>query len=152
MSIAKPMGFLKKSKLAKCTLVRQTSWPKKQDAFDYFYQRGMFRGWENACLWDYVNHAMRSGVNGKSWQLACPPKLEADIFASYPKNLWRSLNKVQIPCWILFGEKSYPMVQRSAKRLANKHRYYQIQSFPGGHCFMQENPQSVAKSIIKILK
>lgn len=147
--LSETFGLLKFTTLAKRAKSRRSEWKDHQEAFDYFHQRGMFKGWEDRCLWSYVNHALKEGPHGLS--LKCPPKRESAIFASFPKRLWSTLDRLHTPTHILHGEKTYPFVLKSAEVLHESNSNVTSQALPGRHCFMQERPQETADTILKIL-
>ncbi|WP_396586283.1 alpha/beta fold hydrolase [Bermanella sp. R86510] len=137
-------GLLERTPLAKQARARTTQWSSKQEAFDYFHERGTFKGWREDALQAYVDHALVS--NDEGVQLKCPTSIESKIFASYPKKLWSSLSKVSSPCKILVAEKSFPFIARSVEKLSRL-RPYSSERIEGGHCFMQENPEVAAEHV-----
>ena len=141
-------GMLQHTPLARQAKVRTESWPSKEAAFDYFYERGTFKGWKRECLQSYVDYALQDTADGVS--LKCPPKREADIFGSYPKRLWPSLNRIKTPTEIWAAEKTFPFIARSIERLQNQ-RFFHSETVEGGHCFMQERPEEVAERLRKQL-
>ena len=44
------------------------------------------------------------------------PAREAEVFASYPRQLWRNLARVVTPTLVLHGAASYPFVARGVAR------------------------------------
>jgi pimeloyl-ACP methyl ester carboxylesterase len=144
MATADLFGLLQHLPLAKQAKVRTKEWPSREAAFDYFHERGTFRGWQTECLQAYVDYALQDTHDGVS--LKCPPKREADIFSSYPKRLWPSLKRIETPTQIWAASKTFPFIGRSLERLQN-YRQFHIETIDGGHCFMQERPDQVAELI-----
>ncbi|WP_250657802.1 alpha/beta fold hydrolase [Alkalimarinus coralli] len=147
--LSEPFGLLKFSSLARRAKSRRSEWDNKQQAFDYFHQRGMFKGWEDACLWSYINHALKETSNGL--KLKCPPRRESAIFASFPKRLWSSLDRLATPTQLYYGERSYPFVLKSADVLHDTNKFVTSEAVPGRHCFMQEQPKQTADRILAFL-
>ena len=149
MTLSDTFGLLKHTSLAKRAKIRRSEWKDKQDAFDYFHQRGMFKGWEGDCLWSYINHALKESVSGLT--LKCPPERESEIFASSPKRLWATLGKLDTPTHILYGDQTYPFVLKSMDAVHKANSNFTVQALPGGHCFMQERPQETAELMLSLL-
>lgn len=141
-------GLLQRLPLAKQARVRTQEWESREAAYDYFYDRGTFKGWQPECLHAYVNYALQDTAEGVS--LKCPPKREADIFSSYPKRLWPSLKRISTPTEIWAAKKTYPFIARSIERLKN-HTAFHAETVEGGHCFMQERPEAIAERLRKQL-
>lgn len=144
MKAADIFGLLEHHELAKQARNRTTVWPSKEAAYDYFHERGTFKGWSEASLQAYVDYALMPCEEGVT--LKCPVEVEANIFASYPKKLWWHLRKMQAPCKILMAERSFPFIARSVNKLTQL-KPYSAEEVPGGHCFMQERPEETAEMI-----
>lgn len=147
--LSEPLGLLNFTSLARRAKSRRSEWADRQAAFDYFHHRGMFKGWEDDCLWSYVNHALKETASGI--KLKCPPRRESAIFASFPKRLWSSLERLTTPTHIIYGDRSYPFVLSSAKSLQQINSAITAEAVSGRHCFMQENPAQTAKQIHQLL-
>lgn len=144
MSAGDLFGLLDNTPLAKQARSRTTTWENKQEAYEYFHERGAFKGWREDALQAYIDNALKECDEGVT--LKCPTSVEAKIFGSYPKKLWPSLRKVHAPCKILEAEKSFPFIARSVNKLTQL-RAYSSEKVEGGHCFMQENPEMAAERI-----
>ncbi len=147
--LSEPFGLLNFTTLARRAKSRRSEWKDKQEAFDYFHQRGMFKGWDDKCLWSYINHALKENSNGL--HLKCPPRRESAIFASFPRRLWSSLDRLETPTHLYHGERSYPFVLKSAEVLNQSNSVVTAEALPGRHCFMQEQPTQTADRIIELL-
>lgn len=147
--LSEPFGLLHFSTLARRAKSRRSHWKDKQEAYDYFYQRGMFKGWDDRCLWSYINHALKETTQGLS--LKCPPRRESAIFASFPKRLWSSLDRLGTRTHIYYGERTYPFVSKSAEVLQKTNSNVTAEVVPGRHCFMQEQPDQTADRILELL-
>lgn len=146
MSVLGGIGLLRYLPLARQARIRTRSWPSYEAAWDYLHQRGTFKGWQDQCLKSYLDHALETMEDG-SLHLKCPPEIEAGIFASYPKNLWREIRAIQKPVAMFYGNKTYPMVLDALPRIHQVNPHYEFIEMPGGHCFMQEQPQATAQEI-----
>ena len=146
MSFLGKVGLLRYMPLPRQAKVRTGSWPSYQAAWDYLYQRGTFKGWQNECLKSYLDHAL-SADDGGALTLKCPPEIEAGIFASYPHKLWQAIASIKQPMFMIYGAKTYPFVLDSLPKIHQTNPHYEFLELLGGHCFMQENPQKVAEEI-----
>ena len=144
MKVADIFGLLGNSEMSKKAKERVQHWPSREEAFTYFQGRGGFKGWTDESLQSYVDYALADTENGVS--LKCPVEVEAKIFGSYPNHLWSYLKKMITPCKILVAEGSFPFIARSVEKLKGL-RAYKSDSVPGGHCFMQEDPELAAQLI-----
>lgn len=144
-------GLLHYMPLSRQARIRTRSWPSTQAAWDYLYQRGTFKGWDDLCLTSYLDHALETDAQG-ALTLKCPPDIEAAIFASYPAKLWQSIRDIQQPMTMLYGEKTYPFVLNSLAKLHESNLNYDFIAMPGGHCFMQEQPKNTALEIKRKLR
>jgi len=146
MMLSDVVGLWRLNSMASRTRKRRDHWPDRQSAHDFFAGRGMFRGWEDQALWAYVNHAMREDRDG-GVRLKCRPSLEAEIFSTFPKRLWRSLKRVSTPTHVVYGDKSYDFVRESVPRWAAMNQAISTETLPGGHCFMQQDPDGAAEAV-----
>lgn len=129
---------------------RGSQWDSRDAAWSYFYQRGIFRGWTDEALTAYIDHALARQPDG-SLTLKCPPWMEAQIFASFPRRLWSSVRRLTVPTRILFGTNSYPFVRPSVERAARLNAAIRVHAVPGGHCFMQQDPEAAAQETARSL-
>jgi pimeloyl-ACP methyl ester carboxylesterase len=149
MGLSDVTGLSRLNVLANRARRRRSHWPDARSAFDSLHGRGIFRGWEDRCLWDYVHHALRPVDDGLA--LKCRPSREADIFGSFPRRLWRSLARVQTPTVLLHGTRTYPFVRKSAARFAATNGNVRVERFGGGHCFMMVRPDATADRVLAAL-
>ncbi|MDY0249811.1 MAG: alpha/beta hydrolase [Pseudomonas sp.] len=138
------LGFTGFTALAKKTAVRRRHWPDRQTAYASLTGRGVFKGWTAEALSAFVDHALRPAEEG-GVQLKCSPQLEATIFSSAANGLWRALRQVHTPVLMLYGADTFPFVIKSAALWAQSNRYVHTEQVSGGHCFMQEFPDSAAQ-------
>ena len=151
MSMLGSLGLMKYSALAKQALVRSVSWPNEPQAWDYFHQRGVFKNWQDDCLKSYLNHALSRQQDG-GLQLKCPPHIEAAIFSTYPSKLWPAIKAIRQPVTMFYGESTLPIILAAQKRVGQVNSNFDFVKMPGGHCFMQEQPQLTARKIKQKLR
>jgi len=151
MSLMTSLGLMKQMPLAKQARIRSVSWENEQAAWEYFYHRGTFKGWQDECLQSYLDHALKTHDDG-SFHLKCPARIEAEIFSAYAHKLWASIKLINKPMTMLYGEKSYSFILKSLPKIRKANPYYDFISMPGGHCFMQEQPEYTAQEIKQKLR
>lgn len=151
LSLLSQFGLTKHLPLAKQAAIRTTQWPDEEALWEYFYQRGVFKGWQDACLASYLKHAMRRDEEGRI-HLKCPPRIEAAIFSSYPRWLWPALKSITAPCSILYGDDTFPFMLKTLPALQRANDRVSLIEMRGGHCFMQQHPTECAAKMVACLQ
>jgi len=146
MRSSEQLGLATFNKLAKRTAARRQHWPDRQAAYVSLKGRGAFKGWSAAALQAFVEHGLRSMEEG-GVQLKCSPELEATIFNSAPRGLWRALRQVQTPVLFMYGSESFPFVAKSAALWEKHNANVETELVSGGHCFMQQYPDASAQRV-----
>lgn len=150
LGAAAMVGLQRRHALARKAATRRAHWPDRMAALASLQGRGIFKGWADTALHAYVEHAI--GDCGEGVVLKCRPSREVDIFSSFPARLWQQLGQISTPTLLLYGERTYPYVIHSAKRLAALNPHVTTQHVPGGHCFMQEDPATAADAVLSFLQ
>ncbi|WP_236207655.1 alpha/beta fold hydrolase [Pseudomonas tohonis] len=143
MAFSEVLGLHRRTTMAKRARARRNHWTDRPAAFAALHGRGIFKGWTDAALGAYVEHALKEVDGGV--ELKCRPSREAEIFSSCPKRLWPSLTRIVTPTRIFHGQTSYPFVARSVARISALNPHVGAQVVEGGHCFMQEFPDAAAE-------
>ena len=140
-------GLLERlSPLSRQARRRRTEWPSRSAAENSLRNRGIFKGWHPDALHAFVRYAMTEKSSGEV-VLKCPSWIEARIFASYPKGLWKTIRHIQTPVHLLMAENTFPFSRGSAERAMRLNRKFTTAYMPGYHCFMQEHPQQSAEAV-----
>ncbi|WJD67973.1 alpha/beta hydrolase [Pseudomonas asiatica] len=145
MGVAALVGLHQRHALARKAASRRSHWPDREAALASLHGRGIFKGWTDAALRAYVEHAI--GDCGEAVVLKCRPSREVEIFSSFPKRMWASLTAIRTPTRVLYGEHTYPFVPHSVNRLAALNPQVTARQVAGGHCFMQEHPEACAEEV-----
>ncbi|MBM6552338.1 alpha/beta fold hydrolase [Marinomonas ostreistagni] len=143
-------GLKRKLPLVRQTERRRTTWPSPQQAFASLQGRGTFKGWQDRCLWDYVRYAMHQEDDGKC-HLNCPTWLEAAVFGSAPKGLWRLVKSVTTPTYIVYGDETYDMFKAAYQLAEQLNPNIRLIKVTGGHCFMLQYPEQTAALVKSIM-
>ncbi|MFJ4432317.1 alpha/beta fold hydrolase [Pseudomonas sp. NPDC089395] len=150
MGIAARLGLHRRHALARKAASRRSHWPDREAALASLQGRGIFKGWNDAALRAYVEHAL--GDCGEGVVLKCRPSREVDIFSSFPTRMWSQLATIQAPTLVLYGQQTYPFVPHSVQRLARLNPRVTTREVAGGHCFMQEDPAMAAEQVADFLQ
>lgn len=150
MGAAALVGLHRRHTLARKAASRRSHWPDREAALASLQGRGIFKGWKDAALHAYIEHAI--GDCGEGVVLKCRPSREVEIFSSFPSRMWAHLAAIQAPTLVLHGEHTYPFVPHSAQRLATLNAQVEARQVAGGHCFMQEAPATAAQQVVDFLQ
>ena len=149
---ARALGFTHVNPMARRARARAFRWDSREEAREAFHGRGIFKGWAEEALDSYVEHALQNLPEPESGvTLKCPTWFEADIFDSTPRDLWKSVARIQCPTLILVGDESYPFLGRSAKLASRRNPLIRTARLPGGHCFVLEHPEAAEKRLREFL-
>lgn len=151
MALSDVVGLYSRNTLAQRARKRRRQWPDRKTAFSALYGRGMFKGWLDEALWAYVNHALKDHPDG-SVELKCNPRLEAQIYGTFPRRLWPTLKHVATPTLILYGRRTFPFLPQAVTRWRATNPVISARRMEGGHCFMQEDPAACARQIQTFLR
>lgn len=125
---------------------RRQHWPSRNAAEHALRGRGIFRDWDDTALQAFVRYAM-TDTDDDGVALKCPAWLEAKIFATYPRGLWRALAGLQTPTTLIMASDTFPFAAASAERAQRLNPMISREVVSGGHCFMQERPHETAQWI-----
>ena len=144
-------GLKSQIPIARQARSRRTQWESLAQVKNSFFERGTFKGWEPACLDDYIDASIKQDEKGH-YQLGCPPWMEAAIFSSYPKRLWRAIANISVPTYIVQGKDTFDYFKEAYRLAAKLNPNIQLIDVEGGHCFMQQNSSATAQVVRDILK
>ncbi|MCI4669654.1 MAG: alpha/beta hydrolase [Bacteroidia bacterium] len=126
---------------------RKDTFQSKEEAFNYWKPKKLFRNFHPSCFEDYVNHTLQETETGEL-SLIIPKKLEARLFSL---TAWR-LGKVQdgVPVHWLYAERSVVPPEQFDKYKAAFPKINFIE-MKGGHMFPLEFPQETANKINELI-
>lgn len=151
LQLGEQLGLQHFTPLAKQAKARRRSWANRGAAAEALNGRGMFREWAPEAFDAYIQHALQHDEGGEA-RLRCPAEIEATIFSTTPRGLWSALRVIAVPTCLIHGERSYPFVAKSVKRLQGLNQTIVVQQVAGGHCFMQESPTEAADWVSTFLR
>lgn len=134
--------------LANASRRRREAWASRAEVADRLRGRGTYKGWTPEALHCFVEYATHD--EGGKRVLSCPRELEAEIFER-PVWPWAAFRKAQLPILFLRGEQSFPFFSRAEKMARKANPRLVVKTLPGGHCFMQENPEATYQVVAEFL-
>lgn len=147
ITMAETMGLAAQSPLARAARKRRDHWPDRDAAIDSLRGRGTYKGWREDALQAFALHALRSADDGDGVVLKCSPIREAEVFSSGPVGLWSALRLVRTPVRVVHASSTFAFVAPSAHQWQSMNRHVSVEESPGGHCFMQEQPDDAAERV-----
>lgn len=147
MGLLRCLGKKEAFFLAKRARGRKKVWKDRNEAYEYFKNKSLFKSFDEQFLKSYVSYGLKESVSG-GVELLCPPEAEAKIFENYPLYVWLWPKRLSIPVSIIRGEFSDVFSLSSAKRFCKKNRntkYYEVKG--AGHLFPMEKPDETIKII-----
>ncbi len=151
ITMASSMGLAAHTPLARAARRRRAHWPDRRTAIDSLRGRGAYKGWHEDALQAFGTHALRPADDGEGVVLKCSPNREAEIFGSSPIGLWSALRLVRTPVRLIHARHTFPFVAPSAHQWRLMNRHVTVEEAPGGHCFMQEQPDDAAQRVRRFL-
>jgi len=79
---------------------RRAVFPSREAVFASYRGRGVFRGWPDAALIDYIADGFRDRPDGEV-ELSCAPAWEASGFRAHGHDPWAAMGQIQAPVRIL---------------------------------------------------
>ena len=139
------MGLTRKMPLVQGTLKRRRAWPSKADAEQRLRGKGIFKGWQDEFLRDYVSYNLKP--EGEQQVLCYPPEYEANLFGNYTRRLWPSMARLVTPTCVLAGEETYGFIHKSLRVIAKRKPHIECKVVTGGHCFPMQHPNDTRELI-----
>ena len=132
-------------------LRRRDGWPERAAARVHYHGRGMFRGWPEGWLDDYLEGGLTDRDDG-TVGLACTPPWESRSFATVPRDVWRIVQEIRCPTTLVYGTRS-DTFRRASARLAPR-RIPGVRMVPvadATHFVPMERPEVVREEIVRML-
>ncbi len=139
------LRWLRANPMAQGSRKRRDRWLSREAVAEHLRGRGIYAGWAEEAFDSFIEHATREDAGGERI-LCCPRELEAQIFER-PVYPWDALRKISVPVLYLHGASSYDFFPASARRAQKLNPQIRVQTLPGGHCFMQENPAAATQAV-----
>ena len=102
--------------MVKGALVRKKTWGSKEEAFQYFSGKKLFRKVIPEAINDYIDGGIKK-INENLYELNCNPKWEAATFKLTSGGNWFNLKKSNVPTKIILTPNSVVCNEKSQKKL-----------------------------------
>lgn len=134
---------------ARLTKFRRNLWKNKTEAFEHFYKKDKFRGFDEEVLRDYIEYG--TVENEKGIELFFKPKIEAEIYKTLPDFLPKLRGKINLPVSYIGGTNS---TEAKWARIGFMRRKFSFDFYfvEGTHLFPFEKPAETARILLKILQ
>jgi pimeloyl-ACP methyl ester carboxylesterase len=88
---------------------RRNRWESPEQMFEVFSRKEPYARWERRVLMDYCRYGLLPAAGGEGFELACPPDLEAEVYASMKMDdVVSALPRVQMPVEIIRARSRRP--------------------------------------------
>ena len=115
--VVQSVGLIEKvHPMVKGALVRKKTWVSKEEAFQYFSGKKLFRKVIPEAINDYIDGGMKK-INENLYELNCSPKWEAATFKLTSGGNWFNLKKSNVPTKIILTPNSVVCSEKSQKKL-----------------------------------
>lgn len=127
---------------------RRPIFESRAAAFQAYRGRGVFVGWPETTLADYVAGGFNERASG-GVELACSPDWEASNFAAQANDPWGALERFAKPTRILRAERGSPCRMGDPRQLRRRFSQVSLEAVSGrGHFFPIERPDLARDAIL----
>ena len=133
--------------LVKRTLSRVDQFSSRQEAFDHYRPKRVFRQISDTVLWDYVQHGIKESEPGV-FTLAYSRDWEARCY-TLVHNLWRLLPQLRVPTLAIRAQDSNTLAVSSWNKwqsMSSDVDFMEIEE--AGHLVPFEKPEQLASTIL----
>lgn len=137
--------------LVRKTLERVDCWPDRQQAFEHFRPKFVFKDISDEVMWDYIQHGVCESKDGgfrliysKAWEARCYTLVHS---------LWRLLPQITVPVLAIRGQQSDTIFPAAWNKWQSKwphHDFLEVED--AGHLLPFEKPEHLALEIQAWLK
>ena len=129
---------------------RRARFASRQEAFEVYRYRSIFRGWPQRALKDYIEAGFRD-LPDDSVELTCAPEWEAANFAAHGHDIWVAMSRVQAPLRICRAEQGSTCAIAQASEFPHPLGQAVVRTVPGSTHFLPiEAPQVVRDALLEI--
>lgn len=148
MRFAKKMRLTDRVTPAGRSKGRRAQWPSREAMHDYLRSRGLFRGFTDQALEDYLEAGSTQLDSGER-VLSYDPEIEVEIFRHLPHNLDNLPSRIGVPLGLLAGSESELLTARRCKKIVASG--VALDKVPGGHMFPMEHPEEARLALVEMI-
>lgn len=127
---------------------RRNLWQTKDEVFEHFRAKTLFRHFDEDVLRDYANHATIPHEQG--FKLLFEPKIEAKIYRTIPDSFTKFRGKLKVPAAYIGGTRSRE-ARLARLSFMKKNFPFKFHFIDGTHLFPFEKPLETAKILKKVI-
>ncbi|HTC22116.1 MAG TPA: alpha/beta hydrolase [bacterium] len=152
IKLMKLFGLESRSYLIKGALRRKRTWENREEAYQHFRSRGLFKNWSDEVVTAYTDSMTGPSPTG-GVHLIYPPEWEAQIYRTIPTDIWKFAAMLQQPTLVIRGETSNTFTTDSEKafRKANLGAIFEVVQ-GAGHLVPQERPEEVGGLLMDFIE
>ena len=146
-AMVRKLGLAHHVPLSKMTRTKKYRFGSKEEAFDHYSGKGMFKNWKTEFLEAYIETAVEQDTVD-SVALCCRPEFESQIYQHVPFNTWQHAKQIDIPTLVIRGETSDLFYRKSGNLLKKQMKdctFIELKSL--GHFLMMEDPDQILNTI-----
>lgn len=128
---------------------RKRYFTTKEEAFEYFKPKGLFKDFAQPCFEDYVNNGLK--INKQhGFELAFSRSIEYQVFREFPN--FKSKVTLPIPSHFIYSNQYKVLWKMDIAWLKSRLQGTEFIRFDGGHLFPMEKPREVAELIKGLIR
>ena len=151
MGIAQALGLAGRIvPVARMAKRRRDHFLSKEEAFEYWKPKGLFREFHPQCFQDYVEYGLKPDPNRGGFTLTIPSQVEYELFLHTPSRI--GTIDLKVPCHYIYatrGAFDHERIIADHKRIFHNTTFL---PFEGRHMFPLEQPESVGEFIRSLIK
>ncbi|MFT6733118.1 MAG: pimeloyl-ACP methyl ester carboxylesterase [Polaribacter sp.] len=136
IGVARALGLWQHFGPVKKATNRRSKFSNKEEAFNYWEGKALFRQFHKECFSSYVEHGLVECDDGV--ELNFKASVEADIFRNLVVNFPKKMSQIQAT--LIFAEKGNLLWESDIAWWKKKHPNFDLVGFDGHHLFPFEQP------------
>jgi pimeloyl-ACP methyl ester carboxylesterase len=144
-------GMEARTDLVQGALRRRRHWDSREEAYQSFKRKPLFKMWPDEILRAYVDGMTAPSEKG-GVKLTYSPEWEAQIYRTIPTDVWKKAALLPQPTLVIRGESSNTFTAQSEKafRRVNPSASFAVVK-NAGHLIPQEQPDEIGPIILNFL-
>lgn len=148
LKLLKRTRLLDKYSPSRTARFRRNLWQTKDEVFEHFKQKELFKNFDREVLRDYSYHGTIKHESG--FKLIFEPKIEAKIYRTIPDSFTKFRGKLKVPAYYLGGTRSRE-ARLARLSFMKKNFPFEFHFIEGSHLFPFEKPLETAKLLKKVI-
>jgi pimeloyl-ACP methyl ester carboxylesterase len=147
IEFSRKVGLWNRYSPAKKARNRRFQFKDRQEAFEYYQQKPLFKHFHASSYQSYIEHGLTQ--TAEQFELTFSPLVEADIFSHVPTLIPKDLSKVKAT--IIYAKNSNIFGQSDINWWKKNHPHFELICFDGYHLFPFELPEQAAQEVNRLL-